>query len=343
MSLKDKMNNKYIPFVEKYRPTQFEDVILDDINKTILNNIIETSYFPNLIFYGFPGCGKTTAIINLIKAYQIKNNQNHNELIIHLNASDDRGIDIIRTQIYNFVISKSMFLNGMKFVILDECDYMTKNAQQALKYLLQNYYKNVRFCLICNYISKIDEGLKNEFVCLRFNQLNKEKIIDFLDNINNNENLNFNKETLYIIQKKFNYDIRSMINFMQSKHKEIVNSNELFIDNTIFDDLFNKIKKCVFLKEEKKKICLNKIIENIENLSLKFCIDKKCLLNDFINFLILKNLNTPFLNSGFLNIVNNTIHIQDCKIEYNIGYFIINFIHFIENIENIENIEKKIV
>ena len=252
MSLKDKMNNKYIPFVEKYRPTQFEDVILDDINKTILNNIIETSYFPNLIFYGFPGCGKTTAIINLIKAYQIKNNQNHNELIIHLNASDDRGIDIIRTQIYNFVISKSMFLNGMKFVILDECDYMTKNAQQALKYLLQNYYKNVRFCLICNYISKIDEGLKNEFVCLRFNQLNKEKIIDFLDNINNNENLNFNKETLYIIQKKFNYDIRSMINFMQSKHKEIVNSNELFIDNTIFDDLFNKIKKCVFLKEEKK-------------------------------------------------------------------------------------------
>ena len=186
MSLKDKMNNKYIPFVEKYRPTQFEDVILDDINKTILNNIIETSYFPNLIFYGFPGCGKTTAIINLIKAYQIKNNQNHNELIIHLNASDDRGIDIIRTQIYNFVISKSMFLNGMKFVILDECDYMTKNAQQALKYLLQNYYKNVRFCLICNYISKIDEGLKNEFVCLRFNQLNKDKIISFLDNINNN-------------------------------------------------------------------------------------------------------------------------------------------------------------
>jgi hypothetical protein len=80
--------------------------------------------------------------------------------MIHLNASDERGIDIIRNQINQFVNSKTLFNKGMKFVILDEVDYMTKNAQQALRYLLQNYSSSVRFCLICNYISKIDEGLQ---------------------------------------------------------------------------------------------------------------------------------------------------------------------------------------
>ena len=169
-------------FVEKYRPKIFEDIVLDPLNKQILKNIIDTSYFPNLLFYGPPGTGKTTTIINLINAYQDKLNKKNKDLIIHLNASDERGIDIIRNQISCFVNSKPLFHTGMKFVILDEVDYMTKNAQQALRYLLQNYSNNVRFCLICNYISKIDEGLQNEFIRLRFNQLPKENIIGFLDN-----------------------------------------------------------------------------------------------------------------------------------------------------------------
>ena len=105
--------------------------------------------------------------------------------MIHLNGSDERGIDIIRNQINSFVTSKSMFGDGMKFVILDEVDYMTKNAQTALRYLLNNFSNtiNVRFCLICNYISKIDEGLQNEFIRLRFNQLPKDDIIQFLNHI----------------------------------------------------------------------------------------------------------------------------------------------------------------
>ena len=74
-----------------------------------------------------------------------------------------------------------MFESGLKYVILDEVDYMTKNAQQALRYLLQNFSNSVRFCLICNYISKIDEGLQNEFLRLRFNQLPEPDIIKFLD------------------------------------------------------------------------------------------------------------------------------------------------------------------
>ena len=125
-------------FIEKHRPTKFENIVLDPLNKKILTNIINTSYFPNLLFYGPPGTGKTTTIINLVNAYQEKLNQKNKELMIHLNASDERGIDIIRSQISQFVNSKTLFNQGMKFVILDEVDYMTKNAQQALRYLLQN-------------------------------------------------------------------------------------------------------------------------------------------------------------------------------------------------------------
>jgi len=123
-----------VPLVEFYRPTNFENIVLDPLNRQILQNIIGTGYFPNLLFYGPPGTGKTTTIINLINAYQEKLNIKNKDLIIHLNASDERGIDIIRNQINSFVNSKPLFHSGMKFVILDEVDYMTKNAQQSIPY-----------------------------------------------------------------------------------------------------------------------------------------------------------------------------------------------------------------
>jgi replication factor C subunit 3/5 len=161
-----------IPWVEKYRPTNFEEIVMDPVNSDLFQKIIQKEYFPHLLFYGPPGTGKTTTIINLIQEYQKKHSRINKENIIHLNASDERGIDIIRNQIFSFVRSNNLFEKGLKFVILDEVDYMTKNAQHALKYLLQTTHTaNVRFCLICNYISKIDSALKNEFTIVRFNQL----------------------------------------------------------------------------------------------------------------------------------------------------------------------------
>ena len=89
------------PWIEKYRPNKFEDIVLENSNKKLLNNIIKTNNFPNLLFYGPPGTGKTTTIINMINSYQIKHKQKKKGLMIHLNASDDRGIHIIRNQIIN--------------------------------------------------------------------------------------------------------------------------------------------------------------------------------------------------------------------------------------------------
>ena len=133
------MTNNFTPWVEKYRPIHFENIVLDKYNKIIMENIINKQNFPHLLLYGPPGTGKTTTIINLVNAYQEKYGKKKKELMIHLNASDERGIDIIRNQIYQFVNSKTLFNTGTKFIILDEVDYMTKNAQYALKYLLQTY------------------------------------------------------------------------------------------------------------------------------------------------------------------------------------------------------------
>ena len=89
-------DNKNVPWVEKYRPTQFENIVLDEKNKKLFQNILDTQYFPNLLFYGPPGTGKTTTIINLINEYNNRYTTHSKGSVIHLNASDERGIEIIR-------------------------------------------------------------------------------------------------------------------------------------------------------------------------------------------------------------------------------------------------------
>jgi replication factor C subunit 3/5 len=278
---------KTIPWVEKYRPENFNNIVLEENNKIIFNNMIKFNSFPNLLLYGPPGTGKTTTIINIIKDYQIKYKQLNKGLIIHLNASDERGIDIIRNQISQFVNSQPLFSNGLKFVVLDEVDYMTKCAQQALKHLLQNYNKNVRFCLICNYISKIEESLQNELLHMRFNQLPSKDILTFLEKINRCEKLNIEYCKLENIQKIYQSDLRSMINYMQSNYINI-NNNEL-IKNEIWENLFHKFK--------------TKIIEDVEKyitlILTKYNLNINALIKNFINF-ILENKKT-ILTTEMLN------------------------------------------
>lgn len=302
------MSNSGIPYVELYRPKFFDDIVLNPLNKQILKNVIETSYFPNLLLYGPPGTGKTTTIINLINAYQEKQNNRNKDLIIHLNASDERGIDTIRNQINYFVNSKPLFNNGMKFVILDEVDYMTKNAQQALRYLLQNYTSNVRFCLICNYISKIDEGLQNEFIRLRFNQLPKEDIIHFLNNISVSENLGLPLKTLSSIQQIYKSDIRSMVNFIQSNQN--LNSELLnIIDRDTWEELLSKFKNSDKITD---------ITNYINSISINYNIDKKNIIKDFLNYII-KN-HYKYVNAKFLNFVENLMHSKNQNINVYINY-----------------------
>ena len=312
--IKGNINDVYssTPWVEKYRPAHFDDIVLDDINKKILLSIIENNYFPNLLLYGPPGTGKTTTIINLVNAYQEKYHQKNKGLMIHLNASDERGIDIIRNQINGFVTSRSMFGEGMKFVILDEVDYMTKNAQTALRYLLNNYNNivNVRFCLICNYISRIDEALQTEFVRMRFNQLPESKILCFLKKINIAENLNVDEDILVSIQRHFNSDIRSMINYMQANQHLIHNCH--VITNAVWENITK-----MFKSSEKSSIIINKLNE----ISLYYNIERKNIIKNYFNYIIRHD--PQYITHDFLNFIENLVHTQDCKTEYLLQYFVL--------------------
>lgn len=299
----------YIPWVEKYRPTDFQNIVLNSENKTIFENIFKENYMPNLLLYGPPGTGKTTTIINLINKYQKKNNQENKGLMIHLNASDERGIDIIRNQINNFVNSKTMFTNGIKFVVLDEIDYMTKNAQQALKYLLQEYKENIRFCLICNYISKIDDSLQNEFVKLRFNQLPKTDIIDFLLKINREENLKLSDYQIESIYNTYNSDIRSMINYMQSN--QLVIQNTKVIDKELFKTIDN-----IIIKGDNKKF--NK--EMYKLLSI-YNIDLDTVIKDYCSYIIRNNMFK--ITSNILKEIEIIVHNvdNDCNNKLNLLFY----------------------
>ena len=221
---------------EKYRPNNLEKIILSNYNKLLINNIIEKNYFPNLLLYGPPGTGKTTTVINLINTYLSKYYSDNKKQIVHLNASHERGIEIIRNNLYTFVVSDNLFFEGPKFIILDEVDYMTKSAQLALKYLIEYYSNyNVRYCLICNYITKIDNNLQSYFCKLKFNNIPFEEIHTFLSNICIKENLNVSKDYLYHIIYLFKNDIRAMINFLQLNNNNII----YFINAAAYEKLYS--------------------------------------------------------------------------------------------------------
>lgn len=305
------MNNS-IPWVEKYRPQYFDDIVLDEMNRQIFENILNKKYFPHLLFYGPPGTGKTTTVINLINEFQKKHYKVDKSLIIHLNASDERGIDIVRNQIFTFVKSNNFFDNGIKFVILDEVDYMTKNAQQALKYLLQCCGNNVKFCLICNYISKVDDSLQNEFICVRFNQLPRDEIYKFIDNISIKENLNLNKDTINAIQNIYNSDIRSIINFIQLNQTLDFNKwKESVLNNSVYETLDS------YLKNKQKGI--KEIYVYLNETSMQFNVDKTTLIKKYFDYIIRNKKN--IVNKEFLKIIKSIVHCYDVKNEQIVNYF----------------------
>lgn len=284
------MNNN-IPWVEKYRPNDFNNIILNESNKTIFNNMINYNVFPNLLFYGPPGTGKTTTIINLINLYQMKYNQVSKSLILHLNASDDRGIEIIRNNINIFVKTNNLFCQGIKFIILDEVDCMTKPAQYALKVLIQNSCSNVKYCLICNYISKIENCLKNEFLKIRFNNIPQKNILNLLNIIKKKENINVTKYQLKSISDFFDSDIRSMINYLQ------INYNKKFM--LLNNKTLNIIYEMNINNSNNSNNNITKYIDKIYYISNNYEITVKNLLKNYLIYLINNNI------IDYTNIVNN--------------------------------------
>lgn len=288
-----------MPWIEKYRPSTFDNIVLNDFNRTLFRNIINKGYFPNMLFYGPPGTGKTTTIMNLIHEFQSKwtTDFRNGENVIHLNASDDRGIDIIRLQIQQFVKTSHLFEIGYKFVILDEVDYMTKTAQQSLKTLLQTSRSSVRYCLICNYISKMDALLKQEFVIFRFNQLPQEDIHSFLRNICDKEGLSFTSNQLTALQEHYSSDIRSMLNFLQL-HRD---GQSDFLANDVWISLNHLMTST--------NVCVDDLVSFFAAKSSQSNTDQRSMISKYVKWMIRQK--SYRLTPTFFEEIEKIVHASD--------------------------------
>lgn len=280
------------PWVEKYRPSSFDTIVLEETNQLFFKNMLKNNYIPNLLFYGPPGTGKTTTILNLIQTFQENQGEVNSSLVIHLNASDERGIDTIRSQIYSFVHTKPFFSKGKKFVILDEVDSMTKSAQQALSYLLHTPV-TVSFCLICNYISKIEDTLQTLFIKVKFNALPVDKMLDFLETIVKKEGIHYTRAHLEGIQRMYGSDIRSMINYLQTNQY----NPSLPIQSEVWETLYT--------------LSLKESLEYVEKLSVLHNMDPKHILKEYVYYLALqKSISISSLELVFHTTLSTKVMIQ---------------------------------
>ena len=237
----------YLPWIEKYRPQNFLEIISNDQNITILKNMLIGGSLPHLLFHGTSGTGKTSTILALAKELY-KNNVNL--MVMKLDASDDRGINSVREEIKGFAEKKNMFEKGIKLIILDEADSMTFDAQFALRRIIEKYSETTRFCLICNYENKIISAIRSRCANFRFNPIDKKNIIKLLINISINEKINVTNDCLNIIAELSNGDLRKAINFLQSISMKSLHITENLcyeitgiptphVINYIYDNLIN--------------------------------------------------------------------------------------------------------
>lgn len=215
-----------LPWVEKYRPNVLNDICSHTSIISTLKNLISCDRLPHLLFYGPPGSGKTSVIICCAN---ILYGEYSNAYIIHLNASDERGIDVVRQRIKDFCNASILFHPPkVKLVILDEADSMTDDAQLALREIVVKNTEKVRFCLICNYVSKIIPQLKSRFSSFRFTPLKEDDIVSRIKIISLQENIEYDDYSLRLINKISKGDFRKYINIFQSvclQSKKITKSN----------------------------------------------------------------------------------------------------------------------
>jgi replication factor C subunit 2/4 len=286
------MNNN-IPWVDKYRPLHIESIAHQDEVKKVLLNTLKTGDFPNFIFYGPPGTGKTSAILAL--AYELFGPNLVNDRILELNASDQRGINIVRDKIIKFakesISNPDPLYPPYKIIILDEADAITLDAQAALRKVMESSSKITRFCFTCNYIEKIIQPIVSRCVKFRFKPLSISVLNERLSKIAEFEKIKINSDCINRISEISDGDCRKGIMILQNckyilkmKKNITIKDCDNLTGTTSKDDLENiwnlLIKSNIY---EMNVFTKNILYENINlNDLLKFLKDKiiKSKIND---------------------------------------------------------------
>ena len=218
------------PWVEKYRPKTLEEVRSQDHATFVLRRLVNASNLPHLLLYGPPGTGKTSTILALAK--ELYGPQLYQSRILELNASDERGISVVREKIKDFArqqISTSHSMSkeylkqypcpNFKIIILDEADSLTQDAQSALRRTMEQYSKVTRFCLCCNYVSRIIDPLASRCSKFRFKSLDGGDAAARLQDIIKAEGVSCEDGVVGKLLQTSEGDLRRAITYLQSAHR----------------------------------------------------------------------------------------------------------------------------
>ncbi|KAJ2496786.1 Subunit of heteropentameric Replication factor C (RF-C) [Coemansia sp. RSA 1972] len=216
----DSAKDRLIPWVEKYRPKNIDDVTAQDEVVQVLRKSLETKNLPHLLFYGPPGTGKTSTILALTR--DMYGPEACKTRVLELNASDERGIAVVREKVKTFaraVVSRAdpkYPSPPYKIVILDEADSMTTDAQAALRRIMEKYSRITRFCLVCNYVSRIIEPLASRCTKFRFKSLPREQAIGRVTEVARLENVSCRDGAMEALVDCAEGDLRRAIMSLQS-------------------------------------------------------------------------------------------------------------------------------
>ncbi|KAG0170579.1 replication factor C subunit 4 [Apophysomyces sp. BC1034] len=203
-----------LPWLEKHRPIILNDIVGNDDTVMRLKSVARDGNLPNVILTGAPGIGKTTSILCL--AYEMLGSA-YKEAVLELNASDDRGIEVVRKRIKDFAQKKVTLPPGRhKLIILDEADSMTSGAQQALRRTMETFSNTTRFALACNQIDKIIEPIQSRCSILRYTKLSDQQLLKRLLEVCEKEKVSYNDEGLEALIFTSDGDMRQAINNLQA-------------------------------------------------------------------------------------------------------------------------------
>ena len=225
------MNNIDIPWTEKYRPKTLSQIESHEHLKKVCENIILEKNMPHMLFHGPSGCGKTSTILALMK--DIFGKELWKERVIEFNASDERGINVVRDKIKShskIAINTKSNYPSWKMIILDEADSMTSDSQFALRRILEIYSKSTRFCIICNYINKIIDPIISRCSVFKFSPLSSLSIKNKLNYICEKENIKSDEEIIDNIILYSRGDLRKSINYLNRSKIDNKLDNELLLD-----------------------------------------------------------------------------------------------------------------